>query len=116
MRRNAEGVGNAIEEGEHRGDVDGFGDLIFGPAGVAQFLDIGVRGPVGIYRDFLDVIEKRAFGWSEASFVELAFEDCRYAFVGGSLDTQEVGVGVQSIRTAIEEGDVTGDHFFVAAG
>jgi hypothetical protein len=90
--------------------------LIFGPTGVAQFLDIGVRGAVGIYGDFLDVIEKRALGCSQASFIELAFEDCRYAFVGGSLNTQEVGVGVESIGTAIEEGDMTGDHFFVAAG
>ena len=40
----AEGVGYPVEEGEHCGDVDGFGDLVFGPFGVAQFLDVGGGG------------------------------------------------------------------------
>jgi hypothetical protein len=33
----------------------------------------------------------------------------------GSLNTQEVGVAVQSIRTPVQVGDVAGDHFLEAA-
>ena len=33
--------------------------------------------------------------------------------IGGPLDTQEVSVAVQSIRTSIEVRDVAGDHLFV---
>jgi hypothetical protein len=51
----------------------------------------------------------------EAGFIEFAFQNCSYALIVGSLNTQEVGVAVQSIRAAIEEGNVAGDHLLVAA-
>src|SRR5579862_9988434 len=31
LRRHAEGIRHPIEEGEHRGDIDSLGDLVFGP-------------------------------------------------------------------------------------
>jgi hypothetical protein len=55
-------------------------------------------------------------GQRQAGFIELAFEDCRNALIGGSLNTQEVGVAVQSIRALVQKGNVTGNHFLVAAG
>jgi hypothetical protein len=112
----AEGVGYSIEEGEHGGDVDGFGDLIFGPAGVAQLLDVGSGGAGGGLGDQFHVVEQDALGERQAGFVELAFENRGNALIGGSLDTQEVGVAVESIGAAIEVGDVAGDHLLVAAG
>jgi hypothetical protein len=52
---------------------------------------------------------------SEAGFVEFAFQNCRNALVSGSLNTQEVSVAVQSIRTAVQVADIAGDHLLVAA-
>ena len=51
----------------------------------------------------------------QASFVQLAFENRRYALISRSLNTQEVGVAVQSIRAPVQKGNVTGNHFLVAA-
>ena len=116
LRRNAEGVSHAIEEGEHRDDVHRFGDLVFAPAVVAQLLNVVSGGTVGRIRDEPGVLQQRAFGRSEASAVEFAFQNCRYALVIGSLNPQEVGVAVESIGTAVEVGDVAGDHLLVAAG
>lgn len=65
--------------------------------------------------DDFGVVEQRAFGGRKAGFVELARDDGRYALFGGSLDTQEVGVAVQSILAAVEAGDPTGEEFLVAA-
>lgn len=66
--------------------------------------------------DQFHVGHESALGGREAGFIEFAFEDCGDALIGGSLNTQEVSMAVQSIRAAIQEGDVTGDHFLVAAG
>jgi hypothetical protein len=41
--------------------------------------------------------------------VKLAFDDGLYALIGCSLDTQEVGVAVESIWTAIQIGDIARD-------
>ncbi len=113
--RNAEGVGNAIEECEHRGDVYRFGNLILCPSGIAQLLHIFVSGTISGAGDDLDVIHQRALRRSQAGFVELAFENCCNTFVIGSLNTQEEGMAVQSIRTAVQVGDIAGDHLLVAA-
>jgi hypothetical protein len=63
----------------------------------------------------LDVIHQSALRASQARFIELAFQNCFHAFVGCSLNTQEVGVAVQSIRALIQEGDVACDHLLVPA-
>ena len=110
MRRNAEGIGDAIEEGEHGGDVDGLGDLVFGPAHGAEFFDIFGGGTVGRFRDELHVVQKDALRRGQAGFLQLALQYCGYGLIGGSLNTQEVGVAIQSIRATVEVGDVAGDH------
>ena len=110
MRRNAEGIGDAIEEGEHGGDVDGLGDLVFGPAGSAKLFDIFGGGTVGGFRDELHVVQQDALRRGQAGFLQLALQYCGYGLIGGSLNTQEVGVAIQSIRATVEVGDVAGDH------
>jgi hypothetical protein len=47
--------------------------------------------------------------------MEFAFQNCSYALIGGSLNTQEVSVAIESIRAAIEKGNVAGDHLLVTA-
>jgi hypothetical protein len=90
--------------------------LIFFPSGVAQFLHVRVGGSRRIPGDQIHVYRQSALGWRQAGFIELAFEDCCNALVGGSLSTQEVGVAVQSIWTPIQKRNVAGDHFLMAAG
>ena len=65
----AEGIGDAVEEGEHGGDVDGFRDLGFGPAVVAKGLDILGCRPVGGFCDLGDVVEEGALGGGEFGVV-----------------------------------------------
>src|ERR1017187_7323308 len=50
---------------------------------------------------------------SQASLVELAFQNRRNCLIIGSLDPQEVSVAVQSIGTAVQVGNVAGDHLLV---
>jgi hypothetical protein len=90
--------------------------LIFFPSGIAQFLNVCVGGACRVFGDQFDVNHESALGGRQARFIEFAFEDCCDALIGGSLNTQEEGVAVQSIRAAIQKGNVTGDHFLVAAG
>ena len=116
LRWNAEGIGDPVEKREHSGDVDGFGDLSFGPAGVADFLNLRVSGARGVIGDEFDVGHQGAFGGREPGFVELAFEDGFYGLVSGSLNTQEVGVAIQSIWAPVQKRNVTGDHLVVAEG
>jgi hypothetical protein len=66
-------------------------------------------------RDQFHIIEQRAFRWSQARVVELALENGIYALIGGSLNTQEVGVAVQSIWAPVQVRNVAGDHLLVAA-
>ena len=102
LRRHSEGVGHAIEESEHGDDVNGFGDLVFAPAMIAKLLNIIGRGAVRRLGDELGVVQQRALGVGEAGIIELAFQNCRYALIIGSLNTQEVSMTVQSIRTAVQ--------------
>jgi hypothetical protein len=115
LRRHSEGVGDAVEEGKHRRDIHCLRDLVFRPPMVAQFLYVIGRGAVRRFGNFFNVVEQDAFCWRQPSFIQLAFENGFYALITGSLNTQEVGMTVESIRAAIEEGDVAGDHLFVTA-
>jgi hypothetical protein len=103
LRGNAEGIRDAIEEGEHGDDVDGLSDLVFGPAGGSKFFDIFGGGAVGGFGDELGVVQQSALRLGQASFIELAFKNGCDSLIGGSLNPQEVSVAVQSIRAAIEE-------------
>ena len=64
--------------------------------------------------DDLDVVEERAFRQRQAGLIQLAFENRRYALIGGSLNTQEVSMAVESIRTTVQKRYMAGDHFLVA--
>jgi hypothetical protein len=52
--------------------------------------------------DQLDVVEQNSLGLRQPGFVEFAFENGGYALIVCSLNTQEVGVAVQSIRAPIQ--------------
>ena len=69
LRANPEGVGYAVEEGEHGGDIDGFGDLILTPPCVANFLDIFAGGARSGVRHLFYVVEQRALGRIDSSLV-----------------------------------------------
>jgi hypothetical protein len=103
LRRYAKGVRDAIEEGERGNDVNGFRDLIFGPAGVAQLLNVRGGGFVGSLCDEIRVIEQGAFSGCQSRVIEFTFENRRNALIGGSLNTQEVSVAVESIRAPVQE-------------
>jgi len=61
------------------------------------------------------IVQQGALRSRKARFVKLAFDDCFYTLIGCSLDPQEVGMAVQSIRTPVQIRDVAGNHFFMAA-
>jgi hypothetical protein len=46
---------------------------------------------------------------------DLPFKNCRDALIIGSLNTQEVSMAVQSIRTPVQVRHVTGNQFFVTS-
>ena len=75
-----------------------------------------MRGAVSGIGDQLRVVQQGAFSRSEPGFIELPFQNRINTLIVGPLNTQEVSVAVQSIRAPVQEGDVTGKHFFVAAG
>jgi hypothetical protein len=116
LRRDAEGVSHAVEEREHRRHVNSFGDLVFAPTGIAQFLDVIGGRAVGRPCDQFNVVQQGTLGGTEACLLDFPLQDRGDALFGGSLNPQEVGVAVQSIRTAVEVGDVAGDHLLVPAG
>jgi hypothetical protein len=67
--RYAESIGHAVEECEHRSNVDRLRNLIFTPTGIAEFLHIGGRGLRGPMRDDLDVIKQGSLRRSQSGFV-----------------------------------------------
>jgi hypothetical protein len=115
LRRYTKRIGDAIEEGEHGSNVNGFGDLVFCPSCRAQLFDVFGRRTVGGFRDELRVVQQGALRLGQAGLIELAFENGCNCLIGRSLNTQEVGVAIQSIWAAIEEGDVAGDHLLGTA-
>jgi len=112
---NAEGIGNAVEEGKHCCYINSFGNLGLGPSEIAQLLHVVWRCAVRGFIEFLCVVEQRSLGSSETSVVKISLRDCRNRLLFGSLDTQEVSVRVQSIRTAVQVGDVAGNRLLGAA-
>ena len=103
LRRHSERIGDAVEESKHRGDINRFGNLLFAPAGVSQFLNIFAGRTISSLGDQFHVIKQRPLGRRETRLIELALENCIDALIGGSLNTQEVSVAVQSIRTVVQE-------------
>jgi hypothetical protein len=74
-----------------------------------------VGGARGVFGDLFGVNQQSALCWRQAGLIEFAFQNRGYALIGGSLNPQEVSVAVQSIRAAIEERNIAGDHFLVSA-
>jgi len=112
---NAKGVRDSIEKCEHGRDVDGFRNLIFIPACVSKLLHVLRGRAISGLGNQPGIIQQQTLRHAEAGFIQFALENCGYALIGGSLNTQEVSVAVQSIRTSIEVRDVAGDHLFVPA-
>jgi hypothetical protein len=113
LRGHTESIGDTVEEGEHGDNVDRLGDLIFAPAVVAQVGNIFGRRAVRRLRNDLRVLHQGALRRCQVSLVDLAFQNCRNRLIIGSLNPQEVSVAVQSIRAAVQIGNVTGDHLLV---
>jgi hypothetical protein len=89
--------------------------LLLRPARRAQFLDILGSGPRSSSGDQFHVLHQGALRSREARRFQLAFENCRYALIGRSLNPQEVSVAVQSIGAPVQIRHITRDHFFVAS-
>jgi hypothetical protein len=107
-----EGIRNPIEEGEHRGDVDRFSDLRLCPPVIPQRLHVIIGGAIGCFGHPGHVVEERTFRRAQARFFQVAIRDGLYGFFFCSLNTQEVCMRVQSIRTAIEPRHPARDRFF----
>lgn len=112
LRRNPERIRHTIEESEHRGDVDRFGDLRFGPAKVAQLLHILVRRAIRCFRNLGHVLKQPSLGITQSGPVQIAMCDRLDCSLFGSLNTQEVGMRVQSIRTAVQVRNPACNRFF----
>jgi len=115
LRRYSEGIGHTIEERKHRDDVHRLGDLLLRPTSIAEFLHIVPCRTVSGVGYQLGIVHQSSLGRRKACFLELALEDRFDAVIIRSLNTQEVSVAVQSIRAAVQVGDVAGDHLLVAA-
>jgi hypothetical protein len=50
------------------------------------------RGTICSLCDLGDIFEKNTLSLTQAGFVELAFSNCLYCFLFGSLNPQEVGM------------------------
>jgi len=115
LRRYSECVGHAIEERKQRDHVNRFRDLLFAPARVSQPLDVFCRGTGGRMGNQLRVVEQHPFSGGQIGLIERTFHDGFDGFVRCSLNTQEVSVAVESIRTSIQIRDITCQHLLVAA-
>ena len=103
LRWHAKCVRHAVEEREHCNHVNGLRDLIFRPPRVTQFLYVRGSGFVSGFCNQLCIIKQRALRSRQTGLIELALQNRRDALIGGSLNTQEVGVAVESIRAPVQE-------------
>jgi hypothetical protein len=115
LRSDAKGIGDAIEERKHGGHIHRFRNLLFFPSAITKFLHVFRGRLVSGLRHQLCIFEQQTLGRCQPSFIELAFDDCLYALICGSLNPQEVSMAVQSIRAPVQIGDVTGDHLLVSS-
>jgi hypothetical protein len=109
------GVRDAVEKGEHCDYVNSLSDLILTPACLTQLLHVFARRTAGCFGDQLGILEQRAFGQREVSLFKPSFGNSGDGLIGCSLNPQEVCVTVNSIWTAVERGNVRGEHLFMSA-
>lgn len=102
LRRNSKGISHAIKERKHCDHVNSLRDLLFAPSSFAKFVNVFLRAFRGRMRDHFCVFKERAFRVREFGLIKLALGNRCDRFVRSSLDTQEVSVAVQSIRTTVE--------------
>ena len=112
LRRNAERVCYAVEEGEHGRDVDRFGNLRFSPTLLAQDLHIFRGRTIRRLGHLGDIFEQRTMRVVESCILKIARYQRLNCFLFCSLNPQEVSMRIQSIRAAIEPGDPAGNRFF----
>ena len=90
--RDAECIGDAIEEGKHGCDVNSFRNLRLCPPMIAQDLHILRSGAVGGLSDLADIVQESTFRWIEVCFIQLALGDRLYCLFFCSLNPQEVSM------------------------
>ena len=115
MRRDSERICHSIEEREHRGDVNGFCDLLLGPSNISEPLHICRCRSRRRLRHLPHVFHQLSLGFSQPRTVEIALSNCRNSLLVCSLNPQEVCMAIDSIRTPIQVGDISGQHLFVTA-
>ena len=111
----SEGIGDAVEEGEEGGDVDGFGDLRVAVSGFSESDHLLVGGCGRFECQRFDELEQQfLFGVDLGVFEVSGFElfDDRVVFI---LQLQEVGVCVGSVLAVVESRDVGGDGFLLSS-
>jgi hypothetical protein len=81
-----------------------------------QLLNVFVRGAAGGLGDQSGVVEQSAFGCGELSLFEPSFSNSSDRIIGSSLNPQEVGVAVDSIRTTVKGRNIGSEHLFVTPG
>ena len=111
----AEGVCDAVEGGEEGDEVDGFGDLGFGPAGEGEGFDIGAVDGLRILIDLVGEGEKGALGGSDGGGSQVSVAKRIDEPEGAALHAQEAGVAVSAVGALIAERDEGGEHLLVAA-
>ena len=111
LRRNAERISHPVEKGEHRRNVNRLRDLGLAPSEIAQRLHVGGRGAIGCLGHLGDVFKQNAVCIVELRLCKVAGGQRLDCFFFGSLNTQEVGMRIQSIRATIKPGDPAGNRF-----
>lgn len=102
LGRHPKCICNPVEECKQRRDVNRLRNLLSCPAVRAQLLDIFCGRAIRRVRDQLDILQQGTLGVGQTGLINLTMQNRSYTFIACSLNTQEVGVTVQSIRTAIQ--------------
>ena len=89
----AEGVGDPVEQVEHRDHVNGLGDLRFGPACLAKAVDVGIGHLVRGERQPAGEGQQGAFGVGDGSTVQVASSQGGDDVAARVFVLKETGVG-----------------------
>jgi hypothetical protein len=76
-----------------------------------QYVYILWSRAIGCLRHLLYILQQRTLRVAETGFIQISLSDGLNCLLVGSLDTQEVGMRVQSIWTAIEPRHPACDRF-----
>ncbi len=116
-RLDAEGVGQSNEKAEQRRVVRSLGDLLIGPAHVAQALDLLVGDAVGRSGDGAHEFQQQPLARRQAGGVEVTVAECfGHPLELCALQLQEPGVRAESIPALVERRYVGRDHLVLRPG